>query len=343
MQHRLKPKLNVRPRRHCGGSVRGGAFTTVELLVVIGIIVVLAGIIFIGLGKVTGSAKDRVTRQQLANLKGMLADYEAQTRFATSPPAWLWWNGATVVNAPSAVYQLGTNAYPINFWRDPYRVNNDPAERSDPVANPGLVTTDGLGTPQRQQAIAVVNTQIAISAMLGLPANRTRMENLPGEQKLVFDWRDGNVDTPDTNYFSNPTPGATLPGTYCPGARVRFQGANYIALPAYPVPGNSNPSNTTHWRNTQGQPVSPLLLDGWGNPIIFVPASGIRVLLLGGKSTYDIADNEQRHIIVSPEGTVENNGTATPRIQRVGRPFFASAGPDGNFATGDDNIYSFEQ
>jgi len=24
------------------------------------------------------------------------------------------------------------------------------------------------------------------------------------------------------------------------------------------------------------------------------------------------------------------------------RPFFVSAGPDGNFATGDDNVYSFE-
>jgi hypothetical protein len=31
------------------------------------------------------------------------------------------------------------------------------------------------------------------------------------------------------------------------------------------------------------------------------------------------------------------------RLVRVGKPFFASAGADGDFTTGDDNIYSFEE
>ena len=39
-----------------------------------------------------------------------------------------------------------------------------------------------------------------------------------------------------------------------------------------------------------------------------------------------------------------NNGSASaaPVVSRTGRPFFASAGPDGDFSTGDDNVYSFE-
>jgi prepilin-type N-terminal cleavage/methylation domain-containing protein len=90
-----------------------------------------------------------------------------------------------------------------------------------------------------------------------------------------------------------------------------------------------------------------VLLDGWGNPIIFVPSGGIIVWKKGQ---------------ISP----------TPITSRDNLPFFASAGPDGDFGAdayqgplpaavatgadnwpdpgmnvtrtpmGDDNIYSFE-
>ena len=56
----------------------------------------------------------------------------------------------------------------------------------------------------------------------------------------------------------------------------------------------------------------PVLLDGWGNPIVYVPKTG---LTSGGKT------------ITHPEG----------------RPFWASPGPDGDINTPDDNIYSFEK
>ncbi|HEX4124344.1 MAG TPA: type II secretion system protein [Tepidisphaeraceae bacterium] len=72
-----------------------------------------------------------------------------------------------------------------------------------------------------------------------------------------------------------------------------------------------------------------VLLDAWGNPIIFVPSGGIYVWKNG--------QGNNRTLITSPDGL----------------PFFASAGPDGDFGgdsgnsapsnpTGDDNIYSFE-
>jgi hypothetical protein len=64
--------------------------------------------------------------------------------------------------------------------------------------------------------------------------------------------------------------------------------------------------------------------DGWGNPIIFVPAS----IGLAGSSTQGVKLGTSTYVaITSPDG----------------RPFWASAGPDGDFATGDDNVYSFEQ
>jgi len=75
----------------------------------------------------------------------------------------------------------------------------------------------------------------------------------------------------------------------------------------------------------------PVAVDGWGNPILYVPPAGLSGVLVGGVTL----------TITAPGG--------------VG--FFASAGPDGNFggsvpspaqpatdATyfGDDNVYSFE-
>jgi type II secretory pathway pseudopilin PulG len=93
--------------------------------------------------------------------------------------------------------------------------------------------------------------------------------------------------------------------------------------------------------NNNPYPLStgPVLLDGWGDPIIYVPAGGIWVWTTNGSTA-----------------------TAVLIKSRDGRPFFASAGPDGDFGAwsgvagsspnvtstpttptrGDDNVYSTE-
>jgi prepilin-type N-terminal cleavage/methylation domain-containing protein len=65
----------------------------------------------------------------------------------------------------------------------------------------------------------------------------------------------------------------------------------------------------------------PLLLDGWGHPLLFVPGGG----LMG----------------VERAGTTANT-VANPLKSPDERPFWASAGADGDFSKGDDNLYSFE-
>jgi prepilin-type N-terminal cleavage/methylation domain-containing protein len=60
----------------------------------------------------------------------------------------------------------------------------------------------------------------------------------------------------------------------------------------------------------------PIVLDAWNNPIIYVPAGGLQNVRVG---------------------------TATKTIQAPDeRAYFASAGADGSFLTGDDNVYSFQ-
>jgi len=70
-----------------------------------------------------------------------------------------------------------------------------------------------------------------------------------------------------------------------------------------------------------------ILLDGFRNPIIYVPRRGLTRVNLGaiGENKYPQATQNQT---IAPAG---------------GQPFFASAGEDGDFSKGDDNHYSYEQ
>jgi prepilin-type N-terminal cleavage/methylation domain-containing protein len=93
----------------------------------------------------------------------------------------------------------------------------------------------------------------------------------------------------------------------------------------------------------------PLPLDGWGNPILFLGPPdlsvgsgapkwedryGLREVMVSGVPTH----------ITNPRVPYPASATA-PNAQAVMmsyRPFWASAGPDGDFSKGDDNVYSFE-
>jgi prepilin-type N-terminal cleavage/methylation domain-containing protein len=85
----------------------------------------------------------------------------------------------------------------------------------------------------------------------------------------------------------------------------------------------------------------PLVLDAWNNPIIFVGSDGLTGVTF--ESRKDSSTKEWR---VTTTGLVPSTpgGTVSPADRsKSWRPFFASAGPDGDFRTGDDNVYSFEQ
>jgi hypothetical protein len=107
------------------------------------------------------------------------------------------------------------------------------------------------------------------------------------------------------------------------------------------IPSNQQEKNTASRNVTDPRTmpmfpvgVPPLVLDGWGNPMIFVPAGGLRVTF---------ASRNNAPAVVTSAGVYDPTNAGTPNPPIGVRPFFASAGPDGDFSKGDDNIYSFEQ
>ena len=87
--------------------------------------------------------------------------------------------------------------------------------------------------------------------------------------------------------------------------------------------------STVGWYNKSGP--LPVVVDGYRNPIIYVPAGGLTGVWIGG--------------IIPPSSTgVPTTGGPWAHQVNVraadGSPFWASAGQDGLFQRGDDNLYS---
>lgn len=80
------------------------------------------------------------------------------------------------------------------------------------------------------------------------------------------------------------------------------------------------------WLDASNRPL-PVILDGWKNPIIYVPTGGLANVYVGGPQN-------------TTGATTGIWGTPKTVTSVDGRPFWASAGADGNFSTGDDNVYS---
>ena len=188
-----------------------------------------------------------------------------------------------------------------------------------PMVSPGDVTADS-GAGNRTGSPAVLATASVMVQAMAIPDVQTALNSLPAAQLTQL-----------------PPPAARL-WVWAPNAPYRV--GDYVVVVNT---GNSPPAPslyhcvnapltfpatvppTADWASASWPPAlagsTRMPLDAWGNPMIFVPAGGLAGVQLSSDSpgTY--------RTIVSPDG----------------QPFWASAGPDGNFSTGDDNVYSFQK
>lgn len=245
---------------------RRSGFTLIEILVVIGIIMVLVGIVFFGMSRVSTTARNREVTVTLGNLRGMVTELDAKAGLTGKQPTHQWIGGTVNTTGP------------FNFWKDGDPTTDLPPVGDDPIIQPGVVES----LPAREQSAAVRNTQVAMVLLTSIPANKTMLASFPTQHTMKLP----NINNP----------------------------AGYDAS-LVPVP-----------------------VDPWNNPIIFVPGGGLcgdgtNPMYVGGKA----GDPDAKEVVASPA-----TGQLGPIRSPDGRPFWASAGPDGDFGKADDNVYSFE-
>jgi len=304
----------------------------IEVLIAVSVISILVGILFIAFKSVGNSAKAKQTAATLEVLKTMVDQMDTATKNARPEPGnWLW---RDVTSAPPRVIAAGT---PMIFWTVPMRDETNGTaglqldDTPEPLDAPRFVQEDF--ERNRNTHRAILNTQLAMAMLIRIPANRSMVENLSSIQSRVPDFQTGAIDVNN----SYPVPGTVV---YAVGNVVRHNGGklyrSVVAQDPPAVPAN-NPMPADPWQVLTSTP-PVIFLDSWNNPILFVPASGLgtgaNAVSVAGKATAPLGAVGLGSLTVGQPTTIIKSSD--------NRPFWASAGPDGDFSTGDDNIYSFE-
>jgi len=268
-------------------TVRRG-FSLVEILIAIAVIVVLVGMITVGFRAFGNKGRSDVTQTALENVKGLMAEYQAQTKapFAAAGP-------------------LAAPAGPMA----------DAANRVDKAVSQ---TAGQLARLSRVKAAADMLAKMPTGTVTTWGA-------------LTKDASPAAV----TDIWSN----ASMP--YVPGMRLRrnIGGVDkfFVCLSKHISSASNGPPSANYWSeelNPASSDVRPVILDGWGNPILFVPAGGLHgtdaapgIMTLNGV--------QRAAVTGTPAGALG------PVQSPTQNPFAVSAGPDGSFLTADDNVFSF--
>ena len=302
-----------------GGALESVArrrgFTLVELLVVIGIIVVLVALVVMGVRHTSQLAARHETEVELKVCEDLLKEYQAV-------------NGMKNLEGPaSTVTPTYALNLPANWLNHSYKLP---------------IYLDAIGVPE------VTGTQ---------PETAFGLEDLRGAPPTNNTGRLRSIDVGDMSEKdngNNPRYGAR--------AVYNTQGVMFLLLkdPRNRAVVSAIPSKriletwAPFYPGDKAQAPftvdAAVLLDGWENPIIYVPRGGIHVWM-NIKGTGSDTPWDYKEYIVRSSGTYEKG--KEPAVTRNDRPFFDSAGPDGYFADLNpdpgkrtdrslDNVYSFQ-
>lgn len=296
-------------------------FTLIELMVAIAILAILIALTFGGVRMVGERMKGTATRQTLGSLKSMLADAEGQGLFKqTRQPAGVF---VTLTDATGSWQAIRKSTSAVTGFQD--RLGNDPPVYK--VANfwllpdvstdagtpapliPPSVLLDPVDSATWRDTAALRNTAMAIAILRTVPSIAKGMDALPPS----------TIRT--TDYYVQRSIGSG----FSPGARVIWADPSGVftsgdashGFEAYVWKGTIVTTNIptgaddkAGWAFDWAAPI-----DAWGRPIIYVPATGLKVTVGGNTVTITAPDH---------------------------KGFWASAGPDGRMDLGDDNVYSFD-
>ena len=295
--------------------MRRRGFTLVELLVVIGIILVLIAIVVAGIRHTSFMAARHETEAELKVCQDLLTEYKAVNGMKNlEGPA-----SSVVPYALTLPYPPWLNhTYSLPMYLDPTGGAPD-VTNSQPETAFGI--DDFKGTPPPP-----VPNQPPRPVDAGDMSDKSSGNNPRWGCRAVY-----NTQGVMFLLLKDPKNRAVVSGM--PSKRILETWAPFNA----------------------GGPQAPfaidaaVLLDGWGNPIIYVPRGGMHVRM-DPNSTGD--PTNLLEFIVRSSGTYSPAGVVPPAGPND-HPFFASAGPDGYFTDispvpanrkdrSMDNIYSFQ-
>jgi type II secretory pathway pseudopilin PulG len=315
-----KPTRSGNEKKRAQGGRHHRAFTIIELLVVIGIIILLATFLFAAYQHVVTQRKVSDTKTAMESLKALLGNYEEATHYQRPLPIVYTANGAATWNTAIAGYST-TNL--VQLWTDGFTGSGEPAASN---VSAGALSSSNYPT-QLSDTICVMY------ALEQNSENATIIGNLPTNLKQTIQVS-----------FTAPVQGTAL----------------------------QNP-----------QPVT-LILDGWGNPILFAPADGLYGVMTSADATFNASTtyNQGNSVVYQASspgasyiytfvGAVSASGAPPaspptaytfPNLNWGGlcdpnslRPYWVSGGPDGDISNtrgdaagtntsikhDDDNVYSF--
>jgi len=257
------------------------AFTAVEIMLAVAVLIILASLLVVGLGRLSDQSRARATRLTMENMRNMLAELELRGAVPSEGR----------VDAPGNVT--------VNY-------------RNNRFGN------------------AVVRTQRVMRRALAAPANRALLAKFASDQQAPLEW---------------------APGVAYQAGDLVMHGGQYYRCTQNHSSNNQQQPPGGPWEPTSDH--VPMFLDGWGNPIIYIPGPLVDPAWTGSwwyrYGLGNVSVSGQTRVICNPLTVVYPSApTNDPDKMRkldemkAFKPFFASAGPDGDFARGDDNIYSFD-
>lgn len=312
---RARPRRPLQSPRPQGGrhaARRRAGFTLVEILTAVAIIAILVSMAILAYKYASAGPKLDLTKTTLHNVRGMLTEYEA--------------TGGRMKDLLAAYNDTATPPNP-----QPLPVTFEVLDQD----NLHLYNQSPLSYGTKYYDIAVTAYKI-MPKLRAVPANKAVLDALPTDHVYPRAW----TATKEPGKKSPYSPGDMR--SYQVNERVQSGNGFYICSQAHTV-SESTPlapeADTGHWK--QDAP-NYLVLDAWGSPIIFVPPLGAVEMYEGGAVSGDpanpIPSGSAAYKHVAGGATLQTAPKQAP--DRKG--YFMSAGPDKNFAAGDDNVYSFE-
>jgi type II secretory pathway pseudopilin PulG len=299
---------------------RPKGFTNVELLVVIGVIVLLASITVLGLRTVLGGVQEKQTRAAMQSLDTLLSQAIGEGKDAEEK---LYQYVLPRIYTPVATvspYVPPQPAPPAGIATMPMVMPRMSVDRGGLSTNEYLFDSEiGASDVNGGAYGPAVLTAHVIKSITSSPTAKSTFETIAPDLRRVLKSNTEEIDQIDRR-----------------------------------------PQRDPRIENATGRRDGMVLVnDGWGNPILFVhdnlrrpSSSGTTSELLantGGLTGIYTAES----LFWSPTATAPNNMPDSPpapaRVKVADalyspdrRPFWMSAGPDGDYQTHDDNIYSFE-